>query len=244
MFSSAKKFIKNAVYRLIPPPPIPASYSQAGEDAILRFLFTDKKLPQISYLDIGTNSPDEGNNTYLFYRDGARGVCVEADKSLIGNIRKIRPADKILNAGIAANATTEADFYIFELSALNTFDKAEAEARVAQGPYRVIEVAKVPLIDINSVIKDNFAPYPDLISLDIEGLDLAVLQTLDFAQYPVPVICAETCLYSTTHIRPKNTAIFDFMIAQGYTVYADTYINTIFVKRDWFNRISNRAKLT
>jgi len=28
-----------------------------------------------------------------------------------------------------------------------------------------------------------------------------------------------------------------FLISKGYEIYADTYINTIFVKKEWFNKI-------
>jgi FkbM family methyltransferase len=229
-----KQLIKKTVYSLISPPVTPASFSQAGEDAILRFLFADKKIGRISYLEIGTNVPDYGNNTYLFYCNGSRGVCVEADKRLIPDIRKVRPEDRILNVGVAARHEKEADFYLFDCKGINTFNKEEAQKRASSGNYKITGVVKVPLVDINSLISDNFDRYPDLLSIDIEGLDLPVLMSLAFDQYPIPVICAETCMYSENHIRIKNTAVAEFMLSQGYEAYADTYINTIFVNKSWF----------
>ena len=234
MFTALKRMIKTVTYSIIPPPVVPASYSQAGEDAILRFLFTDKKLAPISYLDIGTNTPDFGSNTYLFYRSGSTGVCVEADRSLIPDIARLRPRDKVLNVGVSTGTAGEADFYIFDVHGLSTFDKAEADKRAASGQFKLTEVAKVKLIDINTILRDNFAQRPDLLSIDIEGLDLAVLKTLDFDRYPIPVVCVETCRYSEDHVRPKDHAIAEFMLTKGYEVYADTYINTIFVQKAWF----------
>ena len=90
MLIKLKEKIRQAAYSVISPPLVPLSYSQAGEDAVLRFLFADKKIDQISYLDIGANIPDHYNNTYLFYKNGSRGVCVEADKSLIPKIKEER----------------------------------------------------------------------------------------------------------------------------------------------------------
>jgi len=52
--------------------------------------------------------------------------------------------------------------------------------------------------------------------------------------YPIPVICVESCDYSETHIKPKDNQIIEFLTSIGYEVYADTYINTIFVNRKWF----------
>ena len=234
MWTALKRAIKTIVYSIVPPPYVPASYSQAGEAAVLRFLFADKQMQKIAYLDLGTNAPDFGNNTYLFYRSGSRGVCVEADKTLIPTIEKIRPGDKILNVGISTTGQSVADFYIFDVKGISTFDRAEADKRAASGKYKLTETVKVNLVDINTMIRTNFDRYPDLLSIDIEGLDLAVLRSLDFETYPIPVVCAETCSYSENHVRPKNVGIAELMRSKGYEVYADTYINTIFVRRTWF----------
>jgi FkbM family methyltransferase len=234
MMQKIKDAIRKTVYSIVPPPYIPASYSQAGEDAVLHFLFHDFGKQNISYLDLGTNSPTAGNNTYLFYKNGSRGVCVDADSSLIDEIKAIRPDDIVINAGVSVSGEKEADFYIFDAQAINTFNKQEAEYRASLGNYKIVKVVKVPLININDLIKNNFATYPHLLSVDIEGLDLEVLKSLDYANYPVPVICVETCTYSENHIRPKDLSIAEFMITNGYEVYADTYINTIFVNKKWF----------
>ena len=237
MFGKIKRIFKQAVFAVIKPPVIPASYSQAGEDAVLRFLFADKKIKKISYLEIGTSSPDYSNNTYLFYKNGSKGVCVEADKTLIPQIKKLRPQDKILNVGVAVSEKDEADLYVFDVSGINTFDKQEAEKRAASGTYKMLEVVKVPLININRLIKENFESYPDFLSIDIEGLDLEVLKSLDFEKYPIPVLCVETCTYSENHIRPKDYSIATFLESKNYMVYADTYVNTLFVNKDWFYKV-------
>jgi FkbM family methyltransferase len=234
MLAAIKRFIKTATFRVIPPPYVPASYSQAGEDAILRFLLSEKKMPRISYLDIGTNTPDFGNNTYLFYRSGSTGVCVEANQTLIPEIARVRPRDTILNLGVSINGSAEADFYVFDPKAISTFDKAEADRRAASGTYKLTEIIKVRLVDINTILRDNFERCPDLLSIDIEGLDLSVLRTLDFERYPIPIICVETCRYSENHVRPKDLSVAAFLTGKSYETYADTYVNTIFVKKDWF----------
>jgi len=231
------KAFKKIVFAIVKPPHVPASYSQAGEDAVLQFLFYDKHNIPVTYLDIGTNIPDHNNNTYLFYKKKSRGVCVEANKAMIPAIKALRPEDKILNVGVAVGEATEADFYIFDADGINTFDKEEAEYRSSSGRHRLLEVVKVPLININDLIAQNFDRYPDLLSLDIEGLDLAVLKSLDFEKYPIPVICVETCEYSENHIRPKDPSFAEFMLSKDYFIYADTYINTIFVNKSWFHKV-------
>jgi len=234
MMNRIKRVVKNTVYGVVPPPFTQYSFSQAGEDAVIRFLFEDYGKKDIRYLDIGTNNPHWDNNTFLFYQQGSKGVCVEADVSLIPKIKEIRPNDNVINAGVSVSNEKEADFYIFNLTGLNTFSKKDADYRSSFGNNKIVRVVKVPLISINELIKNNFSSYPDLISIDIEGLDLVVLKTLDFDRYPVPVICVETCVYSENHIRPKDHTIAEFMVTKNYEIYADTYINTIFVNKEWF----------
>lgn len=245
MIRRIKKLIKKVVYHFIPPQVVGSSndrdismeyftYAQAGEDVIIRTLFYNKNLPTIQYLDIGANFPIRCSNTYWFYKTGSTGVCVEADKTLIPELEKVRPNDKVINVGVAVSDESEADFYILNCDGLNTFDKEEALRRQEMGTYKITEVVKVPLVDINTLIKTNFTTYPDLLSIDIEGLDLAVLQSLDFEKYPIPVICVETCTYTENYIKPKDNTIAEFLLQTGYEIYGDTYINTIFVNKNWF----------
>jgi FkbM family methyltransferase len=236
MMTFIKDFIKKYVYKFVPPPSDGSirSYSQAGEDAVINFLFAAKNIRIISYLDVGTNLPDVSNNTFMFYNKGCRGVCVEADRSLLPLIESKRPEDKVLNIGVSAVDQKEAEFYIFNVQGMNTFDKDEALKRCASGKFKIIDTVKVPLKSINHIISENFTSFPDFLSIDIEGLDLEVLKTLDFNSFPIPVICVETCTYSENHIRPKDNCIAEFMKTKGYEIYADTYINTIFVNKDWF----------
>ena len=43
------------------------SYAQNGEDLIIEFLLSSKKIEKITYLDIGANHPIKFNNKYRLY---------------------------------------------------------------------------------------------------------------------------------------------------------------------------------
>lgn len=217
------------------------SYSQAGEDALLRFLFNDFGLKRISYLDLGTNSPVFNNNTYWFYLNNSKGVCVEADLDLVKIINKFRPRDKVIHAGVSISDENEALFYIFDQPALNTFDKNEVDIRLKSGSNKLLKTINVPLLNVNDILNDYFIQTPELLSIDIEGLDLDVLKSIDYSKHPIPVICVETCEYSENHIRPKIHLFAEFFNNIGYEIYADTYINTIFVNKNWFYKNRPRS---
>src|SRR5882762_4404520 len=83
------------------------SYSQAGEDIIVNFWKHAKKIREFSYFDIGANHPVTLNNTYKFYEQGYRGVCVEPDPFLCRKLKKARKNDIIVNSGVSAGEDGE-----------------------------------------------------------------------------------------------------------------------------------------
>ena len=216
------------------------SFAQAGEDRVLHFLFRSMGINKITYLEIGTNNPVEINNTYFFYAGGSRGVCVEPNPTLIPRIKKMRPEDVCLNIGISPDNTEgDLDFYIFDESdsekGLSTFSKSEAEHVQNTTHIKIGEVKKIPVKPIGKILEQYFSDKaPHLISIDVEGLDLQILQTIDFKIWRPVAICVETVNFTTTHKKKKNTDIISFMESQGYFVYADTGINSIFADKSLF----------
>jgi FkbM family methyltransferase len=237
VLNNLKHTIKEAIYKIIPPPHTNESFSQAGEDCVIDFLFIGLGIDKPNYLELGVCNPIIGSNTYRFYKSGAKGILVEADSTQIETIKKVRPNDKVINVGISCSGENTADFYVFDLQGYNTFDKEEAHQREKISAHKIVRIDKVKLKSINEIISENFSSYPTFLSIDIEGLDFGVLKDLDTQKYPIPVVCAETCSFSETHVKPKDNSIKELMLSKGYMVYADTYINTIFVNENWFNTV-------
>ena len=207
------------------------SFAQSGEDLVISFLFEYLlSLAAPTYLDIGAWHPTIHNNTFLFYQRGARGVLVEPNDEYCRLLTDVRPGDAILCAGVGTGAGTEADYYMLTGSGLNTFSKEQAE-RVEQsskGRHRILKVVKKPLLNINDVIAKHFAKAPDLVSVDVEGLDLAILKSLDFARYRPRVFCVETLVVGTSKYVPE---VGEFLADHGYVARGMTVPNTIFVDK-------------
>ena len=231
-----KEHVVRNLFKVINPPAgVGAkSYSQAGEDRILSYLFGTMGMHRPTYLDIGANDPIHGNNTYLFYENGSSGVCVEPDPAIFENLSRTRERDTCLNVGITFDDKKEADFYVFPIPALNTLSKKEAEYREKNGSYKVEKIIRIPLKTINEVIEENFSKTPDLVSLDVEGIDLEIIKSLDFDKYRPFAFCVETISYSENRTEQKITEVLDFVVSKGYFIYADTHINTIFVDEEKF----------
>ncbi|HTL10413.1 MAG TPA: FkbM family methyltransferase [Chitinophagaceae bacterium] len=216
-----------------------ASYAQAGEDLIIQYLFDSLKMAKPSYLEIGTNQPLVCNNTYNLYLKGCYGVCIEPDKNMVSKIKKARPKDTVLNIGIGLDDKPAANFYLFppEVNGWSTFSEEEAMLR-KNSTGTAFQVLQVPMQPINEVMAKYFSPHPNFISLDVEGLDLAILQSIDFDKYKPEVICVETVTFGyLDNSEEKITGISEFMHSKGYKTYADTHINTIYCRIDAFNKM-------
>lgn len=214
------------------------SYSQSGEDLIIDFIFEQLKIKTPTFLDIGAHHPFYINNTYYFYLKGSRGVNIEPDPSLIHTFKQFRDNDINLNVGLGFKEKEEvADFYMMTAKTLNTFSKDEAERIQNYGTYKIDNVIQVKLVPVNTIFENFFSVTPNFVSIDIEGLDYNVIKEIDFGKYRPEVLCVETLSYTENKTEKKQYEIIDYMLEKGYFVYADTFINTVFVNREsWEKR--------
>jgi FkbM family methyltransferase len=207
------------------------SYAQQGEDLLLFHAARDLlQLDTPSYMDVGAAYPIKGNNTYLLYTTGARGVLVEPNPPLAAELRATRPGDIVVQAGIGVTDQAEADYYeIKDNPMLNTFSAGQVAAlEQARGEPVVERVVKMPLITINDAIARHLGQAPDVLSTDVEGLDFDILASLDLGRFRPGIICCETLLNLPSG---EPSPITRYLTTQDYTPRAGSMFNTIFVDR-------------
>ena len=213
------------------------SYSQCGEDLIIRFMFNAIGVLRPTYLDLGAHHPTYLSNTKLFYADGSRGINVEANPELIAKFRRHRSRDLNLNIGIVSEERDGEmiEFYVMDAPSMSTFSAEEARRLEAETSIRLAKTISVPVRGVLSVIDEYCGgAFPDLLTVDIEGTDSLVVPALSrtpSGRRP-RVICIETLTYSESGTATKKADLIDAVSSTGYEVYADTYINTIFRRSD------------
>lgn len=216
------------------------SFSQFGEDIILANALNIISEKNITYLDIGANHPYFLSNTYYFYNKGFSGTLVEPDPYLCKKLNK-RKKDQILNCGVGFGKSVEiAKLYLMDVRALNTFSLKEAERIEKDTQYRIIGEVSVELVPINILLEKYISFLPSILSIDVEGLDLDILKSMNFEKYRVPVLVAETLTFEPKIGGRKISSIIDLMIENDYQVFADTRCNTIFVDS---RRMPNNAEV-
>jgi len=207
------------------------SYSQAGEDLIIDMWLGFLNIEKPTYIDIGAYDPFLLSNSALFYSKGGRGINIEPNPILFKRFKQFRSLDVNLNVGVAAkNAILS--YYIMDNDTLNSFSKEEAESCVQKGIATIKKTIQINVLTVNEIIKTYHQnKFPDVLSLDVEGLDEDILQSIDFQNSFPKIICTETQNYSKGH-REEN--IINLLQEQGYFIAADTGINTIFIRESLF----------
>jgi len=213
------------------------SFSQTGEDSIINFIFKNLRINNPSYIDIGAYDPFLFSNTASFYFFNGRGINIEPNPIKFQKLKKYRPRDINLNIGISSKKGL-LTYYVMDADTLNTFSEAEANKNVEKWGKKIIKTMDIPVDTVDSVIAEHSnGVYPDFMDIDAEGVELDVLEKIDFHTSKPKVICCETLEYSETGIAKNITTTVDFLRSKGYFVFANTHINTIMVDEFlWKNR--------
>lgn len=218
------------------------SFSQAGEDRVVRFLFDVLGISHPSYLDVGAYHPFHLSNTALLHLSGSRGVNVEPDPRGVELFRRHRPEDVTLGVGVGPTSG-ELAFYRLSNPTLSTFDRDAAEQAVASGAGRIeiVEVLPVPVRTVADVLTELGA-RPDFLSLDAEGLDRDILRTLPTWPARPVVVCVELLRYAGTLAdATREEGLLEDMSELGYDLVADTWVNAVLVDREVLPQALRRA---
>ncbi len=146
-----------------------ASYSQWAEDALIRdYLKENGGIPPgWMYVDVGANHPTVISDTYLFYKSGYNGICVEPNVELADLFARFRPRDIVIPAAVAATRGL-LKFYVTDNPVFSSLSEQTLEDRVAS-------VRLVPVITLDDLVPCFDLPGVFLLKVDTEGHDCAVL---------------------------------------------------------------------
>ncbi len=198
------------------------SYAQEGEDLVLRrFISKDRGF----FVDIGAHHPKRFSNTYFFYKKGWAGVNVDALPGSMVIFKKFRPRDINIEAGIS-NDNKVINFYTFTESAYNTFSKELADSCILQGGVlkEVIELKTIKLSELLDTILPKETAI-DFLNIDVEGLDLAVLESNNWDKYKPKYILVESLGFSIEKLN--ESSVYNFLKDKHYRLVAKT-LNTLF----------------
>lgn len=212
------------------------AYAQEGEDLLIHSYLIKKAAG--FYVDIGANHPKKFSSTYLFYQRGWQGICVDPWPEATKLFAKYRPSDLFVNCGIG-NQTSNLNYYCFASSLMNTFDAAEAESvqkNIAlDDGCRLVEVKKVAVCKLADLLNDNSsflaARKIDFMNIDVEGGELAVLESNDWSKYLPGIIAIE--IHGFDLSCANDFPVHNYLVDKGYQLIAKTQLTAIYRHQDY-----------
>ncbi len=197
------------------------SYSQFGEDLIAEAL-----LPQASgfYIDVGAYHPVQISNTYRFYRRGWRGIVIDANPKCLEEFGRRRPRDIRVHAAIS-DVDRDAVFEIHAAGVSSQLQASNHNVQRGEPSLLVQERLTLRTRTLRSVLNEWLPPQTpiDLLSVDCEHEDLAVLRSNDWDQCRPQIIIVEDW-----QALDQPGGIVEYLRQFGYRLVVSMHVSRIF----------------
>lgn len=198
------------------------TYSQEGEDIILRKLLGRQK--KGFYVDIGAHHPFRYSNTFWFYKRGWRGLNIDPMPGTTKLFNRVRPKDKAIEAAVGKTRKL-VTYYIFEDSALNTFDHDISQRVQKTHQSKLVKTVQRASCTLASILDKNVGKKKiDLLNIDAEGMDLEILASNNWKKYAPKIVCVE--------VGTTSAKINAFLKKRGYRLVSKLYNSAIFAKNN------------
>jgi FkbM family methyltransferase len=200
-----------------------AFYSQFEEDQILAGIFSGSSGLCV---EVGANDGEHGSTTLYFEQQGWRCILVEPNPDLCQLLRKRRPTAQLFECGAADHEGTailniaEGAAHADGVSAIG--DPVSAQRRISTFGFQSRPV-EVSLRTLDSIFTEAELQRPiDFMSIDVEGLELAVLKGCDLSRWAPRILIIED------NSNFRDHTLRDYMAAKGYVPMRRTGVN------DWY----------
>jgi len=158
------------------------SYAQHGEDKLVEQLLPNGVN---SFIDIGANDGVLFSNTYKFAKNGAQGLCIEPSPSAYKKLLLNHLFNKRVSCINSAISNANGKVLLQEDGYESTLSKIVSEQK--DGSFNI------PCITFDQLLKryPNFINV-DLVSIDVEGHEIEVLQGLTDQNFNSKMIIIES----------------------------------------------------
>lgn len=226
-FLRVVKYAFWACFRVFMGRSVRVSYAYTGEDRIIESLLKPFITYNGFYVDVGCNHPRFISNTFLLYRRGWRGICIDANAALIKKYRYIRPRDEAVCA-LVSDKKEEKEFVELTNNVLSSVETEHLEDWQSKG-QQVIAKHRMQTCTLTEILDKNNAPAMiDILSVDVEGYDWEALRSWDFERYIPRMIVVEADDFDAA--TPDKHYIYQFLIQKNYVFKGSILTNLYFMQ--------------
>lgn len=178
------------------------------------------------YVDVGCFDPVKDNTTWHLYKKGWSGINIDIDAYKIEAFNMRRPRDTNIVCAVSGQ-TGEMEYWRRGLWSI--YNSLETPKQEAEPGWIKMKVRADTLTNLIAMTK--FKEHAiDFLSIDVEGHDLAVLQSLDFERYQPKVICVES--WAATLGEVVSSDLYRFCVDRNYVLVNWVSANLIFLHGD------------
>lgn len=227
-----------AAYRAFFSPAKPqASYSQYGEDLLIKLALPEPKAKGF-YVDVGCHHPRRGSNTYGLYRKGWHGLLIDLEEEKVLACRLRRRRDK---AVVAAVSDQEREVSIYSPGEFST--NATIALSSVSSPHGYRPIGRLHTTTLTDLLDKYQAPRDfALLSVDVEGADHEVIKGLDFDRYTPRVICVENWESTRGIEAVLASAMHRLLVEKRYCLTGWAGLSTIYKRTEQTGELGSSSR--
>lgn len=199
-------------------------YSQFGEDVILKELLRED-IKNGFYVDVGCYHPKKYSNTHILNKWGWQGINIDMEEDKISLFNMVRPRDHNV---LCAVSDRKEKVTLYKDSKFGLGSTIDAQAG-GQGKTDFLDTIDLRSYTLNEIIENS--PFKDrqidVLSIDVEGMDYKVLNSLDIETYRPKIVIIEDHHKSIDDVL--NTDTYALLKQKGYILRSWTFYSLIFI---------------
>ena len=187
----------------------PYFHSQFGEDYYLKDILPSTGV----FVDVGAGDPILLSNTYRLECLGWTGICIDADYRQIQELNKLRKTVEHYAIGCFSGTVN--------LNRVKSSDLSTTLNHLVS----VEDTIKVSMIPLESILNKYNIEKIDLLSVDTEGTEIDVLDSMDINRHKPTVIIVE---YNTFRRLSNKQSLETYFSSLLYNLIHVTECNLLF----------------
>lgn len=213
--------------------------AQMKQDLILdQQYFKEKR--NGTFVEVGALDGLGGSNTYFFEKErGWTGILVEPNPIEFRKLEKLDRPNSIKENCAVFNEERDVDFLSIEgpcnvLSGILEFynpkhlERINRELKMYENYpegheyFSRKEVVKIPALRLQTILEKNNITHVDLLSIDVEGAELQVLESIDYDKTSIDCILLE----NNYGIEKEH----QFLLTKGFKPLGNVEWDVVFIK--------------
>lgn len=217
-------------------PGVQFHFGMNAEDIVLLHLaqhYLGRK--NLTYVDIGCHEARRISNSYLLYLNGSSGLAVDLEPKYGTEFSRERPNDIFVCAALsdAVRQTVVQEFNTPEVNTIDTDQAAVWGERFQHKGSRTVETSTLA-----DLLHRHAHQRPvDVLLIDVEGHELAVLRGANLAEVRPAIIACE--MHNLNLRDAAANPVVQYLEQSGYGLVAYAAISGYFVRNDLAARGEN-----